>query len=368
MKGNWKTIFGVLGVVLSLCVSPTVNALTIIPAFDSTITSDPNAAAIEATINTAIQLYETRFSDPITVTILFQEISTSGLYGHSSWYYYNISYSTYINRLSSDATTSYDAKALARLPTASTNPVTGTTLIRVKTANLKAIGITGDPSGLTNGYDGIIGLHVSQLNITRPDTNPNRGDLLATVEHEMDEILGLSSSLDSGNSNPLPQDLFRYTLEGARTFTTAGDDAYFSLDGTNFLARFNQVSGDDYGDWWFSGPHTAQVQDASATNGKMPNPQTELIALDVIGYNLLPAPIPVITHESITNTQLTLQVSNGMAGGTYILLAGTNVTTPVAQWTPLATNYQGTNGNFSMIVNNAVNASFPRRFFRVVLE
>ena len=39
--------------------------LTITPSFDSTITSDPNAAAIENTINQAINTYETTFSDPI---------------------------------------------------------------------------------------------------------------------------------------------------------------------------------------------------------------------------------------------------------------------------------------------------------------
>jgi hypothetical protein len=56
-----------------------VHALTIIPTFDATITNDVNASTIENTINSAIQLYQARFSNPITVSIQFKEISTSGL-------------------------------------------------------------------------------------------------------------------------------------------------------------------------------------------------------------------------------------------------------------------------------------------------
>ena len=58
--------------------NPAVAQLTIVPTFDSTITNDPNAATIEATINGAIQVYAQTFSDPITVTIDFKE-SKSGL-------------------------------------------------------------------------------------------------------------------------------------------------------------------------------------------------------------------------------------------------------------------------------------------------
>ena len=46
--------------------------LVIIPIFDSSINNDPNSAAIKATINQAIANFESQFSDPITVTIKFQ--------------------------------------------------------------------------------------------------------------------------------------------------------------------------------------------------------------------------------------------------------------------------------------------------------
>jgi hypothetical protein len=182
----------------------------------------------------------------------------------------------------------------------------------------------------------------------------------------MDEVLGLSSSLDSNASDPLPEDLFRYTAEASRSYTTNGDDAYFSLDGSKLLARFNQKPSEDFGDWWTAGAHNPQVQDAFATNGKMPNPYTELIALDVIGYNLLPAPHPLITHTSALGTQLLLTGTAGLAGGTYVVLTSTSATSPLSQWSRIATNYLIVNGGFTF--TNIVNPTEPRRFFSLQLQ
>jgi hypothetical protein len=343
-------------------------ALVIVPTFDSSITSDPNAATIESTINTAIQFYQARFSDPITVTVEFQEITTAGLFGHSSWWYYNISYSQYLTALQQDSATSNDTVALANLSSGTSNPVTGTSTMRVKTANLRAVGITGLNSGISGGYDGVIGLHTSELNLSRVSINPSKGDLLATVEHELDEVLGLGSALDENVTNPFPEDLFRYTSTGSHTFITNGDNAYFSIDGTNFPARFNQIAGEDYGDWWVAGAHVPQVQDAFATDGATPNPKTELIALDVIGYNLLPVPQPAITSISLSGTQLVLNGTNGLASATYHVLTSTNLALPLLQWTTVATNSLGTNGNFTFTIPNVVNPGEAKRFFALQLQ
>ena len=63
---------------IAMCVPGYASNLVINPTFDSTITSDPDAVAIEASINAAINFYETYFTDPIAVSITFQEM-TSGL-------------------------------------------------------------------------------------------------------------------------------------------------------------------------------------------------------------------------------------------------------------------------------------------------
>jgi hypothetical protein len=122
-----------------LAVAPVwAGPFTIIPTFDTTITSDPNAAAIENTINAAIAVYEQDLLDPIKVKITFKE---GGGLGSSSTFFANISYATYLAQLTADAKSSDDLIALAHLGTGPNNPVNGATMINVKTANLRAVGI-----------------------------------------------------------------------------------------------------------------------------------------------------------------------------------------------------------------------------------
>src|SRR5262249_46770648 len=61
----------------------TVPALVINPTFDSSITSDPNAAKIEATINTAIQIMESYITNPVTVEIAFSKTGDPSVLGQS---------------------------------------------------------------------------------------------------------------------------------------------------------------------------------------------------------------------------------------------------------------------------------------------
>jgi hypothetical protein len=243
--------------------------LIINPIFDTTITTDPNAAAIENAINTAIATIQSMFSDPITVTINFTEMS-SGL-GQSNTYLYNIPYSTFLTALKADATTSDDAAAVALLPSVSTNPVNGNSTIDVKTANLRAVGITGlnPPAGQPDGF---ISLNTSITNPGSPGTTAAYF-LIPVVEHEIDEVLGLGSSLPTPLlSTIFPEDLFRYDQSGARTFIMTGTvKAFLSLDGSTDLAQFdNQNDGGDFGDWQ-SNPLPSgvlpKVQDAFSTPG-----------------------------------------------------------------------------------------------------
>ena len=122
--------------------------------------------------------------------------------------------------------------------------------------------------------------------------------LQVVIEHEIDEVLGLGSSLASVPLGTIfPEDLFRYDVMGNRSFTTnSSATAFFSIDTTTDLAQFdNQNDGGDFGDWQSSplpGGVGPKVQDAFATVGANPSLGVELIALDVIGYNLAPVPEP----------------------------------------------------------------------------
>jgi hypothetical protein len=285
-------------VVLALDVQPAgatnISPLNIIPTFDSTITSDPNAAAIQATINLAISFYETTFTtataSPIGVTIKFNEMS-SGL-GQSNTTLYDVGYQPFINGLlAASSGDSTDTTALAGLPTGANNPVTGTPDFFVKTANLKALGFNAGSFPPIGGFDGVIGLNTHLTTPGSPGSSL-QFSLLTTTEHEIDEVLGLGSSLPNF-ATPSPEDLFRYAANGSRSFTTNSTaTAFFSLNGTTGLAQFdNQNDGGDFGDWQSNPlPNGVQpkVQDAFATQGgavSLTGGSVESVALDAIGYN-----------------------------------------------------------------------------------
>jgi hypothetical protein len=286
---------------VGLCTASGRANLTIVPTWDSTITSDPNAAAIEASINSAIAVYSADFTDNVTETITFKEMS-SGL-GESEWYYYTQSYSGYLSALNSHKTTATDTAVLAHLPSGSANPVNSSTSINLQDPLARALGFSAPtPGGAT---DGTVLLNTSIMNLSAPFTqNSGRYSLFSTVSHEIDECLGIASAL-SGLSNGaaaptgaiFPEDLFRYDSSGNRSFnTTATTAAYFSVDGTTDLARYNQEQGGDFNDWYsYFGGVTPQVQDAYATPGKSPTLGVELTVLDALGYT--PA---VTTPASLT--------------------------------------------------------------------
>jgi uncharacterized repeat protein (TIGR03803 family) len=67
----------------------------------------------------------------------------------------------------------------------------------------------------------------------------------------------------------------------------------------------------------------------------------------------------------LAGTNLVINAANGMSNTTYVVLASTNLTSPLAAWTPVATNTLSGNGNFTIIATNAVNASAPQLFYRL---
>jgi hypothetical protein len=338
--------------------------LRIIPTFDSSITGDPQSATIQATINAAIALYQANFSDPITVTITFKEMP-SGL-GLSSFYYNGFTYSSYRAALVSHATTQDDTTALAHLPSSASNPVNGNQSVNLTLALARALGYS-NVSPPTGDTDGTISLNTSLMNLALTDNNPSKFSLYATACHEIDEVLGLGSALNGlNNGDPAPtgpispEDLYRYDGSGVRSLTTAlNAAAYFSLDGTTQLARFNQYQGGDYQDWYsYQVSHTPQVQDAFATGGAQPVPNVELRVLDVLGYaRVIPLPPAIALLRSGNNvilswpttfTGFTLQsASNSVTAGPWATV--TNVPAIV-------------NGQY-MVTNGTSGA---RKFYRLV--
>jgi hypothetical protein len=312
-----RRLRGILAAALTFAllgsVAPARAGLTITPTFDPSITNDPNAAAIEGTINTAIQTYETLFSNNINVTIYLSEMN-SGL-GQSEKVLYSTPYNSgtqgsFLASLKAQQAVQPGdtnlATAIANLPNTASNPVTGNTNLAIPTADLKALGLTNfgsvgviGPDG--HSYDGLIGLNTHLTTPGSPGSSL-QFSLLSVTEHEIDEVLGLGSSLtQSFQIMPSPEDLYRYASNGTRSYTTSSSaQAFFSLDGSHLLAQFdNQNDGGDWGDWQ-SNPLPPgvppKVQDAFATVGSSPtvlnDGGVEVTALNVIGYTLAQSAVP----------------------------------------------------------------------------
>ncbi len=185
-------------------------------------------------------------------------------------------------------------------------------------------------------------LNLSALNVTRPaPANSTQYDLLSTVLHELSEVLGAGgagpglgvTSNPSAAAPPVPSPgaLFRYTappgpgLSGVLSYNfNPATAAYFSIDGGAhdvFGEEFNNVAGNDYGDWISPrGRPLVQVQDSNARPATAPTlDQGELTLFDVIGYTLNPnlADLKLKITDDVSNTAAlnmswtwTLHVSN----------------------------------------------------------
>jgi hypothetical protein len=317
----------VFGAAMSAC------GLTIVPTFTASITNDPNGPAMVAAINAAIQVLQTNLSDNLTVQIQFTNDPGVDL-GQSSTWGNNYSYSNFLAALKNSAADVTDTNAISQLTNSTIDPVIGGNKIYLTTPQARRLGLRTTYG--SDGFDSTISLNMPSMNFTRPGVNATNYDLQSTAEHEMDEVLGISSGLPATNI-VWPVDLFRYTTNLVRTFTTSGDNAYFSADGTNLVARYNMDPTGDYGDWWSVNGNNrwappgvmpvAQVQDAFG------NPQvyqdlgvSELTALDVVGYTLAvtaPATPPIVKIFRSGANQFTLSWSNSYSG--FVLQENTNL-------------------------------------------
>ena len=90
---------------------------------------------------------------------------------------------------------------------------------------------------------------------------------------------------------------------------------------------------------------------------------SSLTLLAAVGLSL-----PNIASITLSGANVVLNCVNGQSGKTNTTLMSTNVTKPLIQWSPIATNVLSANGNFTIILTNTVNPTVPQRSFILKLQ
>ena len=298
---------------LAGAVATPAQALVIAPYFSTSITGASNAALVEAAINTAIGVIDSLYSNTGTVSIVFQQTSGSFL-GQSNSADYTDPYADFVNQLKADSTAhpTNDALSTAITYLPKGNDANGTKSI-VATSALFRVGLGNgavtpcfDATGTFHNtcgqtYDGVITLASNQPFFYTGAPVSGKYSAVATVEHEIDEILGgggqgsvlnaIQQGLTAYNNYVGPLDLSRYSALNTPSFSTSGSaTSYFSIDGgATDIVGFNQNSGGDYADFGPSG----YVQSAFNTPGTQPGYTTsspEYTMLLALGYDPVPEP------------------------------------------------------------------------------
>jgi BspA type Leucine rich repeat region (6 copies)/PKD domain len=94
-----------------------------------------------------------------------------------------------------------------------------------------------------------------------------------------------------------------------------------------------------------------------ATNGM----GVAVLGSSSVSVNVSPA--PDIGGVSLCGANLVLNVSNGLAGATYHLIMSADLTLPLSQWAPVATNNLSASGSFTFTLTNAFNTSIRQQFY-----
>jgi hypothetical protein len=281
--------------------------LTIVPSFDSTVTSSPQASQIEAGFNDAIGQFEAEYSDPITVDITV-DYSGSGL-GESLSYLSCGTYAHIESALKASETSPDQITSAQDLP--ATDPSGSSTAQDVCLAVPEAMDLGLLPANcFSNECSGeaptiVFGVQPYTFDPAHRSVS-GEYDFIGIAEHEISEVLGRIAGLDD-NGFYSPDDLFRFTADGTPNYTEYTPGAYFSIDdGVTPLADFNTVAGADPQDYATSQP---DAFDALMPDGvEAPLTAAGVTNMDVLGY-----------HRIVTSLAVTPSASSVVAGAPVTL-------------------------------------------------
>jgi hypothetical protein len=263
------------------------------------------------TLNTTIAaLYKNAFTN--ANTNIYVEAQSGNFFANSNYQYGFYAYGAY-----SSAAAANDAIAAQNLPSANPYPADS---VGVVSALERALGLAnpcGSWAGITGCYDGIVTVNAAEPWYFRSGPiSPSQFDFFTVVEHETDEILGTGSCAFGCGSVFFPPDVYRYHSDGTRSFAPGTNascsspnstNACFSLDGVTMLHQYNNIPGQDAGDW-VPNCDMPLVQDyaiCAGTAGVDISPAAEILVLSAIGYT------PRVQSNGVTPSGIILKSPDG---------------------------------------------------------
>ena len=372
MKGSLNKFYqrGVL-MFITLVFSFSARAMVINVTYDASVTSIGNSNQVRTAFGAAVQTITNLYTNACTlnITVYGQNHGPFGSIGlgESSYSYYTgFAYSDVSNALAVARTTAAASNSIASLP--ANDPTDGQwnfPATEAKALDGAGASLFVDPNG--TDQDGSVGFAPSSSVSYTFDPN-NRAvsgkfDLIGIAEHELTEVMG-RSTLNLDGSGYFPYDLFRFTTNGVRSFDPNASNVYFSVDkGVTALKYFSSDPSGDIQDWASSTPPDSF--DAFVPSGsKLMLSAADLIAVDVIGYQLNYKP-PHLAGTNLVNGNFQLNFTN-TPGTSYTVLASTNISISITNWTILGTTTEGNAGQFQFTDSQAANK--PLRFYRVRLN